>query len=283
MNFSFATVKQKLMDYYTGEPLNSPRASTSKQPPSSRDKEQYDSLLPESEAEDQHMPLSRHRSSRRCSRSITFTVALLTFLAVLAVVNMQRVSAVLALLQTQAREGASISPGGEKETKPTGDELGSCGGSVEEARSLGCVFDPMSWAWQRPEVSSSRGCFLLISATFKAEASLFGPTQFLEASKAPVNAIEIMITNSKYSSAITRSSWPTSWRAPTGTSTRRRRCWQQTRCRTRSVPWRLLFPFLACLRAINCLKGHFFAPDTPASFRTPRNIYHKWSLLTPLL
>lgn len=34
---------------------------------------------------------------------------------------------------------------------PTGSELGHCGNSIEEARALGCIFDPMSWAWQRPE------------------------------------------------------------------------------------------------------------------------------------
>lgn len=36
-------------------------------------------------------------------------------------------------------------------SNPTGDELGHCGHSIEQARSLGCIFDPMSWAWQRPE------------------------------------------------------------------------------------------------------------------------------------
>ncbi|KAL3958372.1 hypothetical protein ACCO45_006534 [Purpureocillium lilacinum] len=29
---------------------------------------------------------------------------------------------------------------------PTGDELGHCGSSIAEARSLGCIFDPMSWS-----------------------------------------------------------------------------------------------------------------------------------------
>ncbi|KAF3392766.1 hypothetical protein F1880_008496 [Penicillium rolfsii] len=33
----------------------------------------------------------------------------------------------------------------------TGDEFGHCGKSITEARALGCIFDPMSWAWQRPE------------------------------------------------------------------------------------------------------------------------------------
>jgi hypothetical protein len=34
-----------------------------------------------------------------------------------------------------------------------GVNLGNCGksDSVEEARALGCVFDPMSWVWVRPE------------------------------------------------------------------------------------------------------------------------------------
>ncbi|ETI25971.1 hypothetical protein G647_02748 [Cladophialophora carrionii CBS 160.54] len=37
--------------------------------------------------------------------------------------------------------------------KATGTELGDCGSShtVEEARAKGCVFDPMSWLWVRPE------------------------------------------------------------------------------------------------------------------------------------
>ncbi|KAB8223990.1 hypothetical protein BDV33DRAFT_166231 [Aspergillus novoparasiticus] len=33
----------------------------------------------------------------------------------------------------------------------TGYEFGHCGKSIAEARELGCIFDPMSWAWQRPE------------------------------------------------------------------------------------------------------------------------------------
>ena len=37
--------------------------------------------------------------------------------------------------------------------RPTGIELGDCGSShtVEEARAKGCLFDPMSWLWVRPE------------------------------------------------------------------------------------------------------------------------------------
>ena len=36
---------------------------------------------------------------------------------------------------------------------PSGIELGDCGSSptVEEARAKGCLFDPMSWLWVRPE------------------------------------------------------------------------------------------------------------------------------------
>ncbi|CRG90844.1 hypothetical protein PISL3812_07890 [Talaromyces islandicus] len=29
----------------------------------------------------------------------------------------------------------------------TGDDFGHCGKSITEARALGCIFDPMSWAW----------------------------------------------------------------------------------------------------------------------------------------
>ncbi|KAJ8121552.1 hypothetical protein ONZ43_g2022 [Nemania bipapillata] len=137
MNFSFAAIKQKLMDYYTGEPLSSPRASTSKQPPSSRDKEQYDSLLLESDSEaaERRIPLSRRRGSRcRASRSQHAATGRCAVLAT----------------DSSTRRRLFI-PGKEKETRPTGDELGGCGDSVEEARSKGCVFDPMSWAWQRPE------------------------------------------------------------------------------------------------------------------------------------
>jgi hypothetical protein len=37
--------------------------------------------------------------------------------------------------------------------QPTGAEIGDCGSShtVEEARAMGCKFDPMSWLWVRPE------------------------------------------------------------------------------------------------------------------------------------
>ncbi|KAF4624110.1 hypothetical protein G7Y89_g14063 [Cudoniella acicularis] len=38
-----------------------------------------------------------------------------------------------------------------KPKAPTGLELGHCGNSNEEARALGCKFDPMTWAWMRPE------------------------------------------------------------------------------------------------------------------------------------
>ena len=40
---------------------------------------------------------------------------------------------------------------------PTGIELGDCGSShtVDEARAKGCLFDPMSWLWVRPECYDS--------------------------------------------------------------------------------------------------------------------------------
>jgi hypothetical protein len=31
-----------------------------------------------------------------------------------------------------------------------GNELGECGSTIQEARSLGCKFDPMSWIWVQP-------------------------------------------------------------------------------------------------------------------------------------
>ncbi|MCJ1377073.1 hypothetical protein MMC17_000163 [Xylographa soralifera] len=40
----------------------------------------------------------------------------------------------------------------ERPRRPTGDEFGGCGteGNIEEAKALGCVFDPASAIWVRP-------------------------------------------------------------------------------------------------------------------------------------
>ncbi len=49
---------------------------------------------------------------------------------------------------------------------------------------------------------------------------------------------------------------------------------------TQLVPWSRLFPLLACLRALNCLNGHFLLLLLLHVPKTPRNSYHKWTLLT---
>ncbi|KAJ5714085.1 uncharacterized protein N7483_011266 [Penicillium malachiteum] len=50
-------------------------------------------------------------------------------------------------MQAATTKNSPYRPSGES----TGDEFGHCGKSIHEARELGCIFDPMSWAWQRPE------------------------------------------------------------------------------------------------------------------------------------
>ncbi len=49
------------------------------------------------------------------------------------------------------------------------------------------------------------------------------------------------------------------------------------------VPWSLLFPLLACLRALNCLHGHFLLLLLLHGPETLSNSYYKWTLLTPVL
>ncbi len=40
------------------------------------------------------------------------------------------------------------------QSKPTGREHGDCGEilTAEAARAIGCIFDPMSWLWVRPDL-----------------------------------------------------------------------------------------------------------------------------------
>ncbi|KAJ5958812.1 uncharacterized protein N7479_005962 [Penicillium vulpinum] len=61
---------------------------------------------------------------------------------------------VLALLATSVYIATSVRTMGKvMYLHPDGRELGDCGPNhtVEEAREYGCVFDPMSWLWVRPE------------------------------------------------------------------------------------------------------------------------------------
>ncbi|MCJ1312067.1 hypothetical protein MMC25_005741 [Agyrium rufum] len=39
---------------------------------------------------------------------------------------------------------------------PMGSEFGGCGNSTEEARALGCIFDPASWLWMQPPCYNAR-------------------------------------------------------------------------------------------------------------------------------
>lgn len=52
------------------------------------------------------------------------------------------------------------------------------------------------------------------------------------------------------------------------------------RCTVESVPWSLLFPILAYLRAINCLNGHFLLVLFLQAPQTLSDFCHKWTILT---
>ncbi|KAI1123991.1 hypothetical protein F5Y10DRAFT_40130 [Nemania abortiva] len=49
------------------------------------------------------------------------------------------------------------------------------------------------------------------------------------------------------------------------------------------VPWSLLFPLSICLRAINCFNRHVWLLLLLQTPETPSKLYHKWTLLTPVL
>ncbi|KAI9736474.1 MAG: hypothetical protein M1818_006208 [Claussenomyces sp. TS43310] len=136
-----------------------------KNPPSPQYKDQYHSLLHDSESET-HLETIHTSSKRRPWQSPSFCVpAIISFVIGMILVagfsiNLMQLRSILGQMQDQlsihndsAVPISSLStPNTELSTsKPTGVEFGHCGRSIKEARALGCIFDPMSFAWQRPE------------------------------------------------------------------------------------------------------------------------------------
>ncbi|KAE8363748.1 hypothetical protein BDV27DRAFT_158527 [Aspergillus caelatus] len=127
------------------------------------DKEQYRSLLNETHSNSSELDTLHPRVKLRvCHSSIPYIPAILSLLlgitlATICSTNLGRLDALLQQVQAQPQPLATTAPptpGGK--TNPTGAEFGHCGNSIKEARSLGCIFDPMSWAWQRPECYNAR-------------------------------------------------------------------------------------------------------------------------------
>ncbi|KAI1454803.1 hypothetical protein F4805DRAFT_438475 [Annulohypoxylon moriforme] len=137
-------------------------------------KEQYESLLTESDTQPlDHQNFHTHSNKRSAWRSPFFYVpTILCFFLGMALVavcssNSARLDSVISQMEEKIASFEAISalgssshkiplpeglpPTHPKTSNPTGEEFGSCGHSPGEAQSLGCIFDPMSWAWQRPE------------------------------------------------------------------------------------------------------------------------------------
>jgi hypothetical protein len=175
------------MNYLTGEMLNASKRLSphtgeppkTKEPPRIHDKDQYDSLLNNADGDDLestvlasepvvvHIP-SSWRSYRPFLLSLLAVLSIFLWITSLAVwsTSTSRLTTILTQLQgslarldtlpslsSSSSSSAITSPASAAPTvnNPTGNELGHCGRSIPEARSLGCLFDPMSWAWQRPE------------------------------------------------------------------------------------------------------------------------------------
>ncbi|KAI1100527.1 hypothetical protein F4804DRAFT_318803 [Jackrogersella minutella] len=139
--------------------------STLKLPPkmNNKEKEQFDRLLNDESSDDMNN-IAYNKASWRRNQGVFLTYASFALLAIISLVLVAVVSANIATsnrLLTQARDEianiralTSIQAKAGKVASASstdGTEFGHCGSTVTEARHLGCVFDAMSWAWQRPE------------------------------------------------------------------------------------------------------------------------------------
>jgi hypothetical protein len=143
-----------------------PAHKRTKDIPSIREKDQYHSLLNYSDSES-NIETTNTDSRRLKLRSVTsyFSVTLFFVVSIIVVVELSISLIQLRSILSQLQDQLSVqSPGLVVPTslistsnvvvntsRPTGIEFGHCGHSIKEARALGCVFDPMSFAWQRPE------------------------------------------------------------------------------------------------------------------------------------
>lgn len=127
-----------------------------------KDKEQFDRLLNDDGSE--VADVGYFKPSWKRNRSVFFIYASFGSLAIVALALVAVISANITAsnkLLAQARDeianlhSLTLAPAkatqAEPTTSTTGEEFGHCGHTILEAKRLGCVFDPMSWAWQRPE------------------------------------------------------------------------------------------------------------------------------------
>ncbi|KAI1805686.1 hypothetical protein F4811DRAFT_513873 [Daldinia bambusicola] len=130
--------------------------------PQIQHKEQYESLLSESDTQSlDREDLRAYSKSRQPWRTPFFYIPtiLSVFLGMALVAVCSTNAARLDSILSQIREKvasieatSALAPATQaRPPRPTGEEFGHCGHSIKEAESLGCIFDPMSWAWQRPE------------------------------------------------------------------------------------------------------------------------------------
>lgn len=134
--------------------------------PSPRDKDQYHSLLNDSDS-GSHLETIHTYSKQRPWHSVNIYVSAILFFIIGIIlvaglsISLIQLRSILSQIQDQLPTHKSvsvvpISPLPTPDTmanksKPTRKEFGHCGHSIKEARALGCIFDPMSSAWQRPE------------------------------------------------------------------------------------------------------------------------------------
>lgn len=139
------------MDNTSETPISMPKRTTT------QDKEQYESLLSRSDVDlDLHLNALDPRSRQQPWHSALFYVpAILTIIFGIALLAAYSTSLTQLHSVLDQMQGKLVSldsaPVFVNTSKPTGDEFGHCGRNIKEARSLGCIFDPMSYAWQRPE------------------------------------------------------------------------------------------------------------------------------------
>ncbi|XDG08583.1 hypothetical protein ABKA04_008198 [Annulohypoxylon sp. FPYF3050] len=127
-----------------------------------KEKEQFDRLLNDDSSSDVVEGIAYPKPSWRRNKGVFLIYATFASLAIVSVVLVGVASVNIATsnkLLAHARDEivnlraltATHSQPVQDSTKLTGEEFGHCGSTIAEAKRLGCVFDSMSWAWQRPE------------------------------------------------------------------------------------------------------------------------------------
>lgn len=103
-----------------------------------------------------HPPQQQRRSAVLCVSALISILGGIVLVAV-CLTSLARLNTILDDVQLKLTAGSlgqqTSLPTAENLLDHTGDNgtVGDCGNSLATARAKGCVFDPMSWAWQPPE------------------------------------------------------------------------------------------------------------------------------------